>query len=233
MTIWIDKRVTLEKRRPRSFLAGVVHRKCCQSIASRILVLALSVVTISNGTIKVAQAETQGEGSARSHLSALPAGTHIHIAADQMRKTCFLASVDDVKLVCTKRKNLSGTNYTFARTEIRSVKLVRYRRSTLAGLGIGLAAGLGVGAIAGQLASPNTNSWFDLSVIAREVIIGIGGTVGLVAGGTIGAQPTCFAGRRYIRERCQSSERQQPLSAFIRFVIQRGDDHAEARNSAH
>jgi hypothetical protein len=118
-----------------------------------------------------------------------------------MRRTCFLASVDDGKLVCTRGKNLSGANYTFARAEVRSVKLVRYRRSTLAGLGIGLGVGLGVGAIAGQLASPKTNSWLDLSAIGREVITGIGGTLGLVASGAIGGTTDMLRGPTvYLRE---------------------------------
>jgi hypothetical protein len=119
------------------------------------------------------------------HLAALQPGTHIHISSDKKSRTCFYASADDASLTCS-RKHSGGTVYTFPRTEVRTVKLTRYTLSTVAGMGIGAGAGLAIGAAVGQVASPKTNSSFDFSGIGRDVITGIGGVVGFIAGGAIG-----------------------------------------------
>jgi len=185
MTSPIGNDVTLLQRRFTCILAGAAPCGFLASGVARTLAFSLLLVSSFNSSAALARAETQAEGSNWIRLSALPDGTHVHITADRMSKACFLAAVDDEKLACSRKKNPLSADYTFVRAEVRSVKLVRYRRSTLAGLGIGLGAGLGAGAIAGQVASPKTNSWLDLSAIGREVITGIGGVAGLVAGGAI------------------------------------------------
>jgi hypothetical protein len=124
------------------------------------------------------------------HLSALQPGTRLHISSDKKSRTCFFASADDASLVCSRGRS-SGTQYNFARSEVRTVKLTRYTVSTLAGMGIGAGAGFGIGAAVGQAVSPKTNSSFDFSGLGREVITGIGGAVGFIAGGAIGG-PTDF-----------------------------------------
>jgi len=124
----------------------------------------------------VAQASGGGSWDRVRHL---PAGTRVHVAADNQSKTCALDLVDDATLRCSK-----GTSqYSFARAEVKSVKLTRYGRSTLVGLGIGLGVGAGVGAIAGH-AQEKPNDFFP--GLSTEAYAAIGGTAGLVAGGVIG-----------------------------------------------
>ena len=123
-------------------------------------------------------AQASGGGS-WDRVRRLPAGTRVHVAADNQSKTCALDLVDDATLRCSK-----GTSqYSFARAEVKSVKLTRYGRSTLVGLGIGLGVGAGVGAIAGH-AQEKPNDFFP--GLSTEAYAAIGGTAGLVAGGVIG-----------------------------------------------
>jgi hypothetical protein len=114
----------------------------------------------------------------------LPAGTRVHVAGDTKSKTCAIELVDDATLRCSK----GNSQYSFARAEVKSVKLTRYGRSTLAGMGIGLAAGAGVGAIAGH-AQEKPDDFFP--GLSTEAYAAVGGAAGLIAGGAIGG-PTDF-----------------------------------------
>jgi hypothetical protein len=109
----------------------------------------------------------------------LQAGSHVHVAGDKQSKTCTLDLVDESTLRCSK----GSSQYSFARDEVKSVKLTRYGRSTLVGLGIGLGVGAGVGAIAGH-AQEKPNDFFP--GLSTEAYAAIGGAAGLVAGGVIG-----------------------------------------------
>ncbi len=150
-----------------------------------LIVLALVIVRASS-----VAAHAQTPADTWHHLAALQPGTHIHISSDKKSRTCFFESADDQNLACSRRRS-SGEKFTFARAEVRTVKLTRYTLSTIAGMGIGAGAGLGIGAAVGQIASPKTNSSLDFSGIGRDVITGIGGAVGFIAGGAIGG-PTDF-----------------------------------------
>jgi hypothetical protein len=175
-----------EKAQIQSFDSETISFGLLASRANRSLIVAVLAAILFILLASPILAVAQAEGSDWSHLAALPAGTHIHVAGDQMTRTCFLASVDDEKLLCSRKKNSSHSNFTFLRPAIRSIKLARYRRSTAVGLGVGLGIGLGAGAIAGQAVSPNTGSWLDFSRFGREFLTGVGGAGGLVAGGVIG-----------------------------------------------
>jgi len=182
------------KPRRRFSSAATVPGPPFASRLTRSRVFTLSLAALLSISSSIALAQTQAEGSTWSHLAVLPSNTRVHVAADRMNKTCLLVSVDDQKLVCSTRKNFSGTTYTFVRAEVKSVKLTRYRRSTLVGVGVGAGVGLGVGAIVGQVISPQTNSWLDLSGLVRAVVTGIGGVGGLLAGGVIGATTDSLRG---------------------------------------
>jgi hypothetical protein len=154
-------------------------------IPARSLRFLLIVSAVLTTGCLTTQAQSPAITDTWHHLSALPPGTRLHISSDKKSRTCFFASADDQSLICS-RKRSSGTHYTFARSEVRTVKLTRYTLSTVAGMGIGAGAGLGIGAAVGQAASPKTDSSFDFSGIGRDVITGIGGVVGFIAGGAIG-----------------------------------------------
>ena len=114
----------------------------------------------------------------------LPAGTHVHVAGDKQSKTCTLDLVDEATLRCSK----GSSQYSFLRVEVKSVKLTRYGRSTLVGLGIGLGVGAGVGAIVGH-AQEKPDDFFP--GLSTEACAAVGGAVGAIAGAAIGG-PTDF-----------------------------------------
>jgi hypothetical protein len=129
-----------------------------------------------------AQAPSTGGGWDR--LKHLPVHTRVHVAADKQSKVCAIDLVDDATLQCSK----GHAQYSFARDEVKSVKLTRYTRSTLVGLGIGLGAGAGVGAAIGH-SKEKPNDFFP--GLTTDAFTAIGGAVGLIAGGAIGG-PTDF-----------------------------------------
>jgi hypothetical protein len=130
----------------------------------------VALFTASSGSAH-AQADTW------HHLAALQPGTHIHIASDKKNRTCFFASADDATLVCS-RKHSGGTQYTFARAEVRTVKLTRYTLSTIAGIGIGAGVGFGIGAAVAPSVAPKSNSGLDFSGLDRDAITILGGAFG-------------------------------------------------------
>ena len=151
------------------------------------LVILVSLAAASGNFTPPARAQAPAPGMTDTwhHLAALQPGTHIHISSDKKSRTCFFTSADDQNLVCSRRRS-ARAEFTFPRAQVRSVKLTRYGVSTLAGMGIGAGAGLAIGAAA----SPG-NSASGFSGLDREVITGIGGVIGFLAGAAIGG-PTDF-----------------------------------------
>jgi hypothetical protein len=85
-----------------------------------------------------------GPGDSWSHLFALPPGAQIHIAADQMSKTCNLVSADNEKLTCSRDQSFFAA-FTFARENVKSVELTRHGISSLRGVAGGWSAGQAIG----------------------------------------------------------------------------------------
>jgi hypothetical protein len=131
------------------------------------------------GSLVHASAQAPAAGANWERLKAVPLHTRVHVAADTKSQVCAIDLVDDVTLRCSK----GSSQYSFQRAEVKSVKLVRYTRSTLVGLGIGLGVGAGAGAIAGHT-QEKPNDLFP--GLATEAVAAIGGAVGLIAGGAIG-----------------------------------------------
>lgn len=123
-------------------------------------------------------AQTPAAGADWRRLQQLPKGTRLHVAADAKTRLCNLDQVTDDALTCSKGRLLGAAHYTFARAEIKSIKLTRYTVSTLAGAGIG--AGV-AGAI--SLATIRGGTFIDFSGPARAVITVAGGVLGAAATG--------------------------------------------------
>lgn len=123
-------------------------------------------------------------GASWERLKHLPAHTRVHVSGDKQSKTCAIDLVDDATLQCSK----GNSQYSFARAEVKSVKLTRYTRSTLVGMGIGLGVGAGVGALAGH-AQEKPNDFFP--GLATGAFAAVGGAGGLIVGAAIGG-PTDF-----------------------------------------
>ena len=117
-------------------------------------------------------------------LRRVPAGTRVHVAADSQSKTCAIDLIDEATLRCSK----DASQYSFLRAEVKSVKLTRYGRSTLLGLGIGLGAGAGIGAAAGH-AQEKPGDFFP--GLSTEAYAAVGAAAGALAGAAIGG-PTDF-----------------------------------------
>ena len=125
-------------------------------------------------------------------VKVIPLHNKIHIAADSKGRKCNFVAADDESLTCSAGSSATAKKFTYARADVRSVKLTRYTASTLAGMGIGLGAGLAVGAVIGHVEDPpEPNQFLDFSSLGRGLITGVGGIVGFAAGGTIGG-PTDF-----------------------------------------
>jgi hypothetical protein len=129
-------------------------------------------------------AQTSAAGGSWDRLKHVPAGTNVHVAADKQRKTCRIDTVDEATLRCS---NGHG-QYSFARDEVKSVKLTRYGRSTLVGAAIGVGAGAGIGAIAGHAEDPPNDFFHGLTT---DAFTAIGGAAGLIVGAAVGG-PTDF-----------------------------------------
>jgi hypothetical protein len=131
-----------------------------------------------------ASASLVAQASNWGRVKHLPVHTRVHVAGDKQSKTCEIDLVDNATLQCSK----GNSQYSFARAEVKSVKLTRYARSTLVGMGIGLGVGAGVGAIAGH-AEEKPNDFFP--GLSTEAFAAVGGAVGAIAGAAIGG-PTDF-----------------------------------------
>jgi hypothetical protein len=129
-------------------------------------------------------AQSTATGGSWDRVRHLPAGTRVHVAGDKQSKMCALDLVDDATLRCSK----GSSQYSFVRAEVKSVKLTRYTRSTLVGLGIGLGVGAGVGAIVGH-AQEKPDDFFP--GLSTEACAAVGGAAGAIAGAAIGG-PTDF-----------------------------------------
>jgi hypothetical protein len=114
----------------------------------------------------------------------LPAHTKAHVSGDKQSKTCRIDVVDDATLQCSN----GSSQYSFPRDEVKSVRLARYVRSTLAGAAIGAGAGAGIGAIAGH-AEEKPGDFFR--GLTTDAFTAIGGAAGLIVGGAVGG-PTDF-----------------------------------------
>ena len=143
----------------------------------------LLAVFLCGASVSLA-ARAHSSGGDWNRLKSLPVHTKVHVAGDKQSKVCLIDSVDDATLQCSK----GHSQYSFARAEVKSVKLARYTRSTLVGLGIGLGVGAGVGAIIGH-EKEKPNDFFP--GLTTDAFAAIGGAVGLIAGGAIGG-PTDF-----------------------------------------
>ena len=132
------------------------------------------------GPLVHASGQTPADVGNWNRLKMLPAHTRVHVAGDKESKVCSIDVVDDATLQCSK----GHSQYSFVRGEVKSVKLTRYTRSTLVGLGVGLGVGAGVGAIAGHT-QEKPGDWFPR--LATEAFAAVGGAGGLLVGAGVGA----------------------------------------------
>jgi hypothetical protein len=144
------------------------------------VITAVCVLLVSANVL--AQATPAGANWQR--VQQLPLHTHVHVASDKMSRVCEVDSVDAETLRCSAGRMVNTAHYTFARSEIKSIKVTRYIGSTIGGAAIGAASGL----VIGVGVAHSTQSF---PIVSNKAIWGIFSVAGGIAGGLIGG-PTDF-----------------------------------------
>ena len=110
-------------------------------------------------------------------VQALPPHTLLQVRTGTVKSDCHLTSVTDDKLTCAEAS--------FARSDIKSIKLVNKTKSTLGGLALG--AGIGAGAGAGIGSAINAGDKGSLVHVSGGKSAGVGAALGTVIGAGVGA----------------------------------------------
>lgn len=101
--------------------------------------------------------QTPVAGANWLRVQQLPLHTKIRVNADRKGRVCFLDSVDDEHLSCSTGGAAKTPSYTYSRSEIKSIQLTHYVRSTLLGTAIGASAGAVIGFASYEDSTGNTN----------------------------------------------------------------------------
>jgi hypothetical protein len=104
----------------------------------------------------------------------------VHLSTDRGSHLCSVDAVDDVSLTCSS----GHSGKTYARAEIKSIKVTEYALSTLGGAFIGG----GAGALVGLGCCAHNGG------LADAYAVGSGAVVGAVAGAGVGAATDLFRG---------------------------------------
>ena len=128
----------------------------------RIAVCLLMQATMMSG-------QSPANGANWQRVQQLPTHTRVHIYADTRNRACSIESVTDDGLTCGHK--------TFARSEIKSIKLTRYAVSTAAGAAIGAGGGAAIGA--GIAASGD-------GFFTKRETAGVLAVIGVIPGALIG-----------------------------------------------
>ena len=124
-----------------------MRRICRYGSAMNARVFTLVVTPIVTAALSGSLLAQAPASASWDRLKAIPVGTHVHVSADSMSRTCNVATVANDALTCTKGRVVNTAHYTFLKGDVRSVKLTRYGTSTAVGVGAGAAVGA-VGAAA-------------------------------------------------------------------------------------
>ncbi|SNS29341.1 hypothetical protein SAMN05421770_101372 [Granulicella rosea] len=130
------------------------------------------------------------DGSNWRRLQQLPPHTKIHLSADRGGRTCTIDQVDEEQIACSHSGITGRHSYTYARSEVKSVKLAHYLRSSFTGLAAGGAIGLVAGVASAHGPQCNNNSpGFCLNIVSNGTVWTVTTVLGAVVGTAI-AGPT-------------------------------------------
>lgn len=120
-----------------------------------------------------------------SAVQSLPAGTAIKVRADHGSSTCTVVSVDEATLTCSRH----GKQFSYERSDIRTIHLSARGRSIAKTAAIGAAFGAGGGAGTGAAVNAADTSSFTHVSAGKAVAVGagVGAIVGTVAGAVVGS----------------------------------------------
>jgi hypothetical protein len=126
------------------------------------------------------------------HLQAIPQHTHMHVSAERGSATCYFISADESTLTCGRRSGSLHGRHTFARQDVRNVKLTRYAVSSVAGFGIGAGLAAVIGYAAAGSDKCTTNLCFDF--FSRGDVAAVFAAPGALIGAAIMGPTDTFRG---------------------------------------
>jgi hypothetical protein len=140
-----------------------------------------------------ATAQTATPPPGWQQVQALPPQTPVQVKTDHTKTTCLVTAVTDDKLTCSQS--------VFSRAQIKTIKLPRKAKSTVAGLLIGAGVGAGVGAgIGSAINAGNSGSYIHVSGGKSAGIgAGVGAIIGIGIGALVGHSTDLFATTIYKR----------------------------------
>lgn len=130
-------------------------------------------------------------------VQALSPTSSIRIASDTKSASCFVVTVNNSELTCSRSKNATGHPLVFPRSEVKNIKFSRKGHSATVGLLIGLGAGAGIGAGVGVAVNAgDKGSYLHNSSGAKPAAVGavLGAVILGGAGAAIGHATDLFAG---------------------------------------
>ena len=157
------------------------------------LVLSSLAVNGQNAVPVTANAEPAGW----QRVQALSPVSRIRIASDTRNASCFVVTVSDAELTCSRSRIATDHPLVFPRSEVKSIKFSRKGHSATVGLLIGLGAGAAIGAGLGlAVNSGDRGSLLHISSGGKPAAVGaaLGAVVLGGAGAVIGYGTDLFAG---------------------------------------
>ncbi len=159
------------------------ERSCATAFRGKaiwVLVFMCACLFLRQGLCQGVSAGANTE-DAWARIQQLAAGTQLKISAERKSGGCILQSASPDTIVCTR----GSSTRSFARSEIKSIRLKRKGRSAAIGLGLGVGIGAGVGAGVG--AGINSGDQGSLFHVSGSKATGVGAAVGAIVGGIAGA----------------------------------------------
>jgi uncharacterized Zn-finger protein len=174
-------------------MASIVCRATSNALVSVSLVLSSFAVSAQNAPPATASAQPAGW----QRVQALSPASRVRIASDTRSASCFVVTVSDAELTCSRSKTANRHPLVFPRSEIKSIKFSRQGHSAAVGLLIGLGAGAGIGAGVGAAVNAGDKGGL-LHVNSSGRPAAVGAVLGAVllggVGGAIGYATDLFAG---------------------------------------
>lgn len=167
---------------------------------SSLLILSVIFFSITLSPSTSAQTLTRSGAPALNDwhsVQSLTARTRIRLTTGKKKTACFIDSVTEDHLICSLSSSKAGSQTSYAKEEIKEIKLTNRSRSTVIGTAVGGGIGAGVGAlvaVAINSSEKNQNSICcrnsDAALAGGAVI----GAAGAITGAALGYAKDWFAG---------------------------------------
>ena len=130
-------------------------------------------------------------------VQALSPASRIRVASDTKSASCFVITVSDSELTCSRSPTATGHPLVFPRSEVKNIKFSRKGHSATVGLLIGMGAGAGIGAGLGIAENSGAKgTYLHVSSDGKPAAVGavLGALILGSTGAAIGYSNDLFAG---------------------------------------